>query len=144
MKRFDISAIYVMRISVAIFFLTLGPGVGFSAASPDPELRTNALWVPWLQLALGFFALSSRTTALTGAGFCLISGCRGGIRNLPFDRLHDLFGNRLFSLVSGIPSCGWRNLDSSLYASTGLTLTWGASKFAYPFWTYDIFGPQAC
>jgi hypothetical protein len=24
MKRFDISAIYVMRISVAIFFLTLG------------------------------------------------------------------------------------------------------------------------
>jgi hypothetical protein len=106
-----------------------------------PELRTNALWVPWLQLALGFFALSSRTTALTGAGVLVLylaAVVEYGIYHL-IDYMIFL-GIAYFLLVSVIPSGGWRKSGFIvLYASTGLTLTWGAiEKFAYPFWTYDI------
>jgi hypothetical protein len=143
MKRFDISAIYVMRISVAIFFLTLGSWHWIFGSSffLTPELRTNAFWVPWLELALGVFALSSRTTALTGAGVLVLylaAVVEYGIYHLTDYMI--FLGIAYFLLVSGIPSGGWRKSGFIvLYASTGLTLTWGAiEKFAYPFWTYDI------
>ena len=132
MKRLDISAIYVMRISVAIFFLSLGGWHWIFGSSffLTPELRTNAFWVPWLQLALGLFALSRRTTALTGAGVLVLylaAVVEYGIYHL-IDYMIFL-GIAYFLLVSGIPSGGWRKSGFIvLYASTGLTLTWGAMR----------------
>lgn len=143
MKRFDAPAIYVMRMSVALFFLTLGAwrwmfGTSFFLT---PELRSDAVWVPWVQLALGVFALSSRSTPLTGAGVLVLymAAVVGyGIYHM-LDYMIFL-GIAYFLLVSGLSGRGWRRSGFIvLYAATGLTLTWGAiEKFAYPFWTYDM------
>ncbi len=70
MKKFDVLSIYVMRVSAAIFFVALSAwywvhGAGFYLT---PELRTHAVWVPWLQLMAGLTALWKRTAMLTGAG----------------------------------------------------------------------------
>ena len=143
MKRFDASSILIMRISTVVFFLCLAAwssvsGHGFYLT---PELRTDARWVLYLQLALGLLALFARTAMLTGAGILVLY--LAALRAYGAYHMIDYMifaGVSYFLLVSNISRGRWRKSGFIvLFASTGLTLGWAAiEKFAYPHWAYPL------
>jgi hypothetical protein len=143
MKSFDGFSIHVMRISGAIFFLSLAAwywlhGSGFYIT---PELKTSEAWVPWLHLVMGLCALSRRTAFITGLGIALLYAF--SIEHYGVYHLIDymiFLGIGYFFMTSASNNAKWRkSAFIVLFASTGLTLTWAAiEKFAYPQWTFAM------
>ena len=144
LKRFDNVAVYIMRVSAGIFFLTLflwwalGMGQSFYLT---PELKTTAVYVPWLHLLMGLAVISARTTPITGVGVFLL--WFAAARNYGIFHMLDypiFLGIGYYLAVSTSRSRVW--LKSGLvvlFASTGITLIWAAvEKFAYPNWTVEV------
>jgi hypothetical protein len=144
LKHFDAAAYYIMRISAAIFGLTLfwwwasGQGQQFFLT---PELKTDARWVPWLHLTMAACALLRITTPITGVGFFIL--WLGALSQYGIFHMLDypiMLGIGYYLTVSNSHSKGW--LKSGLvvlFALTGITLIWAAvEKFAYPGWTIEI------
>jgi len=143
LKRFDRSSIWILRAAGALFFLALAgwhlaKGTSFYLT---PELITSASWVPWLQLAIAFCALSTVTAPVTGLGILWLYAA--AVADYGFYHLIDytiFLGIAWLFLVSGIERGAWRKSGFVvLFATTGLTLTWAAiEKFAYPQWTFPL------
>jgi hypothetical protein len=143
MKKFDAFSISVMRGSAAIFFVALSiwhwvHGAGFYLT---PELRTNAAWVPCLQLIAGLSALWKRTAIVTGLSVFILYFA--AVTHYGAYHLADyliFLGIGYFLLVSGIDRGQWRKSGFIvLFASMGLTLGWAAiEKFAYPDWALPL------
>ena len=144
LKLFDNPANYIMRVAAGIFFLSLFIwylvyGTTFYLT---PELKTTAVYVPWVHLLMAVCVLSRRTTPLAGIGvFCLFIAATFdyGIFHL-LDYVIFL-GIGYYLVVANSDKKGL--LMSGLvvlFVCTGLTLIWAAvEKFAYPDWTNPLF-----
>ena len=143
LKRLDDFAILILRLSAAIFFTaTWGWHQAYGTAFYiTPELKTDAAFVPWLQLCLGICALFRICLPVVGLGIFSLYGmalAKYGLFHL-LDYLIFL-GLGYFFTVTNIRRGAWRRSGFVvLYAATGLTLTWAAiEKFAYPQWSYAL------
>lgn len=143
LRRLDQLSIVIMRVCTGIFFLSLWAAHQFFGQEffITPELKTQAAWVPWLQLTIAIMALSPRTSWLVGVGIFLLYDAAV----LSYGIFHMLdypifLGIAYFFLSSPIERGGWRKSGFVvLFATTGLTLLWGGiEKFAYPDWTYAM------
>jgi hypothetical protein len=72
LRRFTVSeptAFLIMRGAALVFFASVSAygffGEGFFLT---PELKTDARWVPWVQLGIALWALDRRTVPLIGLG----------------------------------------------------------------------------
>jgi hypothetical protein len=143
LRRLDVFATTVMRLSAAVFFLCLGLwhlrfGDSFYLT---PELTTTSRFVPWLQLLLGVCALWRPAMAVTGGGIFVLyvdAARHYGIYHMLDYTI--FLGIGYFFLVGNIDRGQWKKSGFIvLFAATGLTLAWAAiEKFAYPQWSYQI------
>lgn len=143
LRRFDTLSIRIMRISAAVFFISLALwrlkfGQSFYLT---PELKTESIWVPWLHLVLGLCALSRYTMPVTGTGIFVLYAA--ALRHYGIYHMLDypiFLGIGYFFMVTNIRRSQWMKSGFVvLFACTGLTLIWAAiEKFVYPQWTYPI------
>lgn len=144
MKMFDNAANSIMRVAAGIFFLALfgwwalGYGQSFYIT---PELKTDAVWVPWLHLLMALACLSKRTMFLTGIGVFVLyiaATAQYGIFHLLDYMIFLGIGYYLTVANTGVK--GWvKSGFVVLFASAGLTLIWAAvEKFAYSHWTISV------
>jgi hypothetical protein len=144
LKLFDTAANYIMRAAAGIFFLALflwwALGVGQSFYL-TPELKTNAEFVPWLQLVMALCVISRYTTPITGLGVLFLYISAGFDYGL-FHILDYLifFGISYYLIVAGTKSKSWLKSGLvGLFVCAGLTLIWAAvEKFAYSQWTISV------
>lgn len=131
-----------LRLGVSAFFAVVFV-YSWTAGSVilTPDLRTDAPWVRWLQLALAVFALSPRTAFLTGGGIAILYAYAvsvyGGFHMLDYPIflgvaayliLHSLYGARHARLAHNI-----------MRIATGVTLLWASvEKWAYPEWSFML------
>jgi hypothetical protein len=143
LKRLDEFSILILRLSVAVFLVSVW---GWHQAYQTsfyvtPELKTTAVWVPWFQLGLAMCALFRRTLPAVGVGLLALYAVALGTYGV-FHLLDYLIflGLGYFFTVANIKRGNWRKSGFIvLYASTGVTLLWAAmEKFAYPQWTYPV------
>jgi hypothetical protein len=135
-------AFAIMRAAAFAFFASVS-AYGFLVQSflLTPELKTQDAWVPWVQLGIALCALHPNTVPLVGAGIgalYIIAADRFGYFHL-LDYLI-LVGASYYFLVARLSGPGWvMSRYIVLYASTALTLLWGAvEKWGYPNWTYPL------
>ena len=144
LKLFDNLANSIMRIAAGVFFLSLFIwylvyGTTFYLT---PELKTTAVYVPWLHLILALSVLLRRTTPIAGIGvfFLFIAATFDyGIFHL-LDYMI-FIGIGYYLLTANSDNKSWiKSGFVVLFACIGLTLIWGAvEKFAYPYWTNPLF-----
>lgn len=141
LKLFDNLSFHIMRGSAATFFVALWAWsvVYGSSFYLTPELKTTLVWVPYVHLALGLCALSSRSAPVTGLGIFVLYGF--AVRHYGVFHMLDyliFLGIGYFFLVSN--SVRLRKSGFiALFASAGLTLIWASvEKFGYPQWTYPM------
>ena len=142
LKLFDLVGIRIMRISAAVFFISLWI-IGFffdRAILLTPELLTDLRIVPWIQLLIGFCALVTVTAPLVGVGIVVLFGA--AVAQYGAFHMTDyiiFLGIAYFFLTSGVHGDWRKSAFIVLYACTGLTLLWASiEKFAYPDWTYPM------
>ncbi len=143
LKTFDSFSLYLIRFFSGLFFVSLWiyyqiTGNTFFITS---ELKTKQVFIPWLQLLIGLFALSSYTTPLIGVGFIFLYAeavYYYGIFHL-LDYLLFL-GIAYFLIVSNCKRKSWKTSGFVvLYALTGISLLWVAmEKLVFPFWSYEL------
>ena len=143
LKRLDDLSVLILRLSVAIFLISLwvwyqATGTAFYIT---PELKTHSRYVPWLHLALGFCALFRRSLPAVGLGIFALFGL--AVRDYGLFHLLDYMifvGLGYFFTVATIERGKWRQSGFIvLFAATGITLLWAAmEKFAYPEWSYAM------
>lgn len=143
LKRLDDMSVLILRLSAAIFFISLWAfyqlyGIAFYIT---PELRTHSAYVPWLHLAFGICALFRRTLPAVGLGIFALFVL--AVRNYGLFHLLDYMifvGLGYFFTVASIKRGKWRQSGFVvLFAATGITLLWAAmEKFVYPEWSYTL------
>jgi len=143
LQRHDDFSIHMIRFCASVFFISLWVYYLTSHVSVflTPELRTNQTWISWVQLAMGFCAMSRRTLPLTGVG--IIALYAGAISVYGTFHLLDyviFLGIAYFLLVTSSDN---RKIRKSgfvvLYLATGVTLLWASiEKFGYPHWTHPL------
>ena len=143
LKRFDGFATYVMRISAGIFFLSLWIWYLYHGSTfyITPELKTTAVWVPWLHLGMAFAVATRLTTPLTGVGIFVLYAA--AIRDFGIFHMLDyviFLGTAYFLVTLGLKPLIWlKSGFVTLFACAGLTLIWASvEKFAYADWTYPL------
>lgn len=132
----------IMRFATAVMFFALA-GIGF-LVSPiwlTPELHTDTLLAPVLQLAAALVVLVPRTVPVAGiiiASLYILAIADFGVFHL-LDYLFFL-GLAAFLGLSRLSQEIWvRTRYVTLFATTGLTLGWAAmEKLAYPDWTFPL------
>ncbi len=144
LKLFDNLANSIMRIATGIFFLSLFIWYLVYGATfyLTPELKTSAVYVPWVHLVMALCVLLRRTTFITGIGvfFMFIAATVDyGIFHL-LDYMIFL-GIGYYLIVANTSSKGLiKSGFVVLFACTGLTLIWASvEKFAYGYWTNPLF-----
>jgi hypothetical protein len=145
LKRYTMSepvAFMVMRAAAFVFFGAVSiygfMGQGFYLT---PELKTNQVWVPWLQLAMALCALHRWTVPLVAGGMAVLyvaAVAQYGAFHL-LDYLI-LIGVLYYFLASPLAGPGWlMSRYLVLYAATGITLLWASiEKWGYPSWTFPM------
>ena len=128
----------IIRYAAALFFFVL---FLYGEFILTPELKTNAPWVRWLQLAIAALALSPRTAWLAalgvGALYCKAIEQYGLFHMLDYPiflgvAAHIFIWLRVRSRTAGLP-------DAVLRSFTAVTLLWGGvEKFAYPEWSFAL------
>jgi hypothetical protein len=128
----------IIRLAVSVFFFTVFLWGEFILT---PELKTDAVWVRWVQLAIALLALSPRTAWLGALGVAVLYGKaieQYGLFHLldypiflgvaAYVFLWSVFRNRTALLA-----------DAVLRSFTAVTLLWGGiEKFAYPEWSFTL------
>ena len=106
-----------------------------------PELKTDASWISWLQLAMAACLIWRRTMPLTGLGLAFLYGF--ATAQYGFFHMADypvFLGVAAYLVLSGlgISPLGLRPLDIVRYAAA-VTLMWASvEKWAYPEWTAPL------
>jgi hypothetical protein len=145
LRRFVVdepTAFLILRVSVFCFFTAVSVyGLFGSGFYLTPELKTEARWVPWVQLGIGLWALDRRTAPLTGLGIGVLYVA--AVRDYGIFHLLDyqiLIGLSYYFAASVTSGPGWvKSRYIALYATTGLTLLWASiEKWGYAVWTYPL------
>ena len=145
LKRYVISelqAMLLLRISVLLFFLSLA-AYGFieQGSLLTPDLKTDLVFVPWLQLTIALCALHRYTLPVIGASIFVLYAIATSLYGI-FHMLDYLIflGVGYFFLASLYRSDTWiRSRYVVMFAATGLTLLWASvEKWGYPYWTYPL------
>ena len=144
LKQLDDLSILILRLTAAVFLVSAWLChivLHRSAFYITPELKTEAVYVPWLQLALGLCALFPTSLPLVGLGMFALYGL--ALKDYGVFHLLDyliFLGLGYFFIVANIERGTWRKSGFIvLFAATGLTLTWAAiEKFAYPQWSHAL------
>lgn len=127
-----------MRIGVFGFLIAVSI---YGNVLLTPELKTEWVWVPWLQMAMALLVLHPRTAWLTALGICLLYGC--AIYQYGWFHLMDypIFLGVAFYLFT-MSRYGEQKAELALLVLrvlTGVTLLWaGMEKFAYPDWSFPL------
>ena len=131
----------LLRIGVAIYFVSI---VVYFYESPiilTAELKTNATWVPVLQLAIAATVLARRSAALAAVGIVVLfaySVSRYGVFHMldypfflgvaAFLGIDSIYGQKRQIQGLGI-----------LRVTVGVSLLWcGVEKWLYPNWTLEL------
>jgi hypothetical protein len=135
-------AFLIMRCAAAGFFGAVSVyGFTGDAFYLTPELKTDHVWVPWLQGAMALCALHPYTVPLMGLGMLVLYAAAVGQYGI-FHLLDYLIliGVTYYFLASTIDRPGWKKSRYIvLYAATGLTLLWASiEKWGYPDWTFPL------
>lgn len=129
----------IIRGICGFFFVSLWT---FGGIILTPELKTTAVWIPWLQLAIAAGLLGRRTLPLSGAGIIALFAI--GVWNYGVFHLADypifLTIAAYFILVGlGRDFFGIRPVDIIRYGAA-VTLMWASiEKWAYPEWSFPLF-----
>ena len=135
-------SLQIVSTATVVFFAALAiygfRGHGFLLT---PELRTDAAFIPWFQLALAICSLFSTTRPVTGFGIAALYAI--GISSYGIFHMLDymiFIGIAVYFLFSRMASLKWTTFRyATLFACTGLTLLWAAiEKWGYPDWTYPL------
>lgn len=131
----------LLRIGVAIYFVSI---VVYFYGSPiilTAELRTDAAWVPVLQLAIAATVLVRRSAILAALGIVVLFAYSVG-RYGVFHMLDYPFFLGLAAFLSLNSICGQeRQLQGLgiLRVTVGVSLLWcGVEKWLYPDWTHEL------
>jgi hypothetical protein len=128
----------MIRVAVAILFLVLWDAGGIILT---PELKTTAIWVPWLQLAIAV-AMGFRSTLKIGAAGIMVLYVYGVAEYGAFHMMdYPIFpGVAAYLVLTGIRNPHFAALRSPmLFAGVAATMMWGAiEKFGYPSWTLPL------
>jgi hypothetical protein len=128
----------LMRATYGAFFIALW-AKGHIILTP--ELKTDATWVSWLQLAIAAGMLSRPTMVLSGIGIVALFGKALSEYGLFHLLDYPIFLGAAAYLIlagSGRSLFGMRPLDVVRYAAA-ITLMWASiEKWAYPQWTYPV------
>jgi len=136
------NALRILRAAVCVFFVALFVyGIKGTAFLLTPELKTEAGFVPWLQLGLAACAVLPATTPLTGVGILVLYAM--GVVDYGLFHMLDYFiflGVAVYLLLSRLRhDTVMRARFVTLYATTGLTLLWASvEKWGYAEWTYPL------
>lgn len=137
---------WVIRGATAFLFAMLFVyGIQGSSFLLTPELHTDLGVIKWLQLAMVVAVFFRATTPIAGAGILVLYAV--SIWFYGFYHLLDyMFFLGLAVFLLFMPSTSERLTRVryiTLFASTGLTIGWGAiEKFAFPQWTYPLLADQ--
>lgn len=108
-----------------------------------PELKTQAAWVPQLQLTMAISLLFRRTSVVAGIGLIILYGC--GVWDYGIFHLLDypiFLGVALCLILRSLP-ISIRLASASLPLlryTASVTLMWASiEKWAYPEWTLPIY-----
>ncbi|MBW8636187.1 hypothetical protein K1W69_03225 [Hoeflea sp. WL0058] len=143
LRMFDSLGVLIMRAAGGLFFLSVFVygqifGVRFYLT---PELLTDAVWVPWVQLLIGLAAIHPRTTPLMFPGILILYGAaiaQYGLFHVLDYMVFLAIG--YFYLATSIRNPRWiKSGFVTLFAVTGINFMWLAvEKFAYPYWTFPL------
>jgi hypothetical protein len=137
---------WIIRGATAFLFVMLFfYGLQNNALFLTPELHTELPYIKWLQLAMVAAVFWRVTTPVAGIGILVLYGI--SIRYYGLYHLIDymfFLGLAVFLMLLPLQDERWvRTRYITLFASTGLTIGWGAiEKFAYPQWTYPLLQDQ--
>jgi hypothetical protein len=129
----------LIRAVCGFFFVTLWSMEGILLT---PELKTSAVWIPWLQLAIAAALVWRRTMPLSGLGIVLLFAL--AVRDYGVFHLADypvFLGLAAYLVLVGFGRdlFGARPLDVARY-SAAITLMWASiEKWAYPEWSFPLF-----
>ncbi|GEL44002.1 hypothetical protein MEX01_45930 [Methylorubrum extorquens] len=125
----------IVRAVVGFFLVSLWNLGGIILT---PELKTDATWIPWLQLAMAAGLLWKRTLPFTAAGIVFLFGF--AVWNYGVFHLADypvFLGVAAFLALTALDRdlFGQRPIDVVRIAAA-ITLMWASvEKWAYPHWT---------
>jgi hypothetical protein len=125
----------LVRATLGFFFVSLW---GLGGTILTPELKTEAAWIPWLQLAMAGALIWRRTMPLTGLGIVFLfafATAQYGVFHLADYPI--FLGVAAYLILRGldIDPYGVRPLDIVRWAAA-VTLMWASvEKWAYPQWT---------
>ncbi|SFN02658.1 hypothetical protein SAMN05192568_11113 [Methylobacterium pseudosasicola] len=125
----------LVRCTLGFFLVSVW---GLGGIILTPELKTDAAWIPWLQLAMAACLIWRRTMPLTGLGIVFLFSFATAQYGLFHLADYPVFlGVAVYLICQGInlkPS-GLRPLDIVRW-SAAITLMWASvEKWAYPQWT---------
>ena len=129
----------VVRLVAGSFFFSLW---AWMHVLLTPELSTDLVFVPWLQLAMAAAMLSRRTLPLASLGIIVLFGI--AVRQYGAFHLLDypvFLGLAAYLACVGLRRSpfGIRPLDLLRWAAA-ITLMWASiEKWAYPQWTFPVF-----
>jgi hypothetical protein len=129
----------LVRAVCGFFFVTLWSMEGILLT---PELKTNSVWIPWLQLAIAAALVWRRTMPLSALGIVLLFAL--AVRDYGVFHLADypiFLGIAAYLALIGLQRdlFGVRPLDVARY-SAAITLMWASiEKWAYPEWSFPLF-----
>jgi hypothetical protein len=125
----------LVRATLGFFFVSLW---GLGGTILTPELKTEAAWIPWLQLTMAAALIWRRTMPLTGLGIVFLfafATAQYGVFHLADYPI--FLGVAAYLILRGldIAPYGIRPLDIVRWAAA-VTLMWASvEKWAYPQWT---------
>jgi hypothetical protein len=120
---------------LAAFFIAL---FAVGGTYLTPELKTEAGWVPWAQLAIALLVVPRRTRPLAALAIVLLWALT--LRDYDFFHLLDYlalgFGLAGYLLLSGLPDGRWHDRRFAILRwGIALALMWSSmEKFMYPQW----------
>ncbi len=128
----------LVRATLGFFFVSLWSLGGIILT---PELKTDAAWIPWLQLGLAVLLIWRQTMALTGLGIVFLFGYATWTYGVFHLADYPVFlGVAAYLVLTGTGRTlfGIRPLDVVRYAAA-VTLMWASvEKWAYPDWTAPL------
>ena len=137
---------WIIRGATAFLFVMLFfYGMQNNALFLTPELHTDLPFIKWAQLAMVVAVFWRVTAPVAGVGILVLYAI--SIRYYGVYHLIDymfFLGLAVFLILLPLQDERWaRARYVTLFASTGLTIGWGAiEKFAYPQWTYPLLHDQ--
>ncbi|GJD55540.1 hypothetical protein [Methylobacterium dankookense] len=126
---------FLVRVTLGFFFVSLWSLGGIILT---PELKTDAAWIPWLQLGLAGLLISPRTTPFVGFGIVFLfayATAQYGTFHLADYPVFLGVAAYLILTGLGVTVLGLRPIDVVRWAAA-ITLMWASvEKWAYPHWT---------